>query len=160
MQPQSPHVPSPRPSLPARAASVLLVLLAGTLALTAAAKAWSLFQGQPFLNRPDPVFGVTHRSLLIAATLAELLAAAIALRPSSPPLLRGTALTWIGCALAGYRTLLWAVDAPAACPCLGGVTAAWPWLAHHQDAVLLPLLALLLLGLPIAQLANTRNQSR
>lgn len=133
-------------------------LLAIALLLIAGAKLYSLTRGQPFLHQPDPILRLPNRIVLAIAAGAEIAAAAVALRRRSSPRLRAAALGWIGSVAGIYRWTHWTLAIPAPCPCLGSVAGAWPWLARHQDPLLLTVIALLLITVPLSLMQNQNQE--
>src|SRR5579872_7440366 len=98
--------------------TVVLVLL-----LTAGAKLWGSFGSATILKLSDPIFGLSFRTMVWRAGLAELVVAGVCVLAKQAQT-NFLAVSWLGTCLLLYRLGLVFVHYRRPCHCLGGLTDA------------------------------------
>lgn len=98
-----------------------LVPAAGLLfVVVGLAKVTSVFGEAELLGKPDPVFGLVWRELMVVAGLAEIAVGLVCLLGKSR-LFRAGSLLFLGSGLLLYRGMYWGAGAKGSCPCWGGL---------------------------------------
>lgn len=96
------------------------------LSLTAAAKLVSATSKAAVMHLPDPLLGLSHRQILIAAALIELgIVSAWFCRMA--PWRKHLLLLWLSSSMLIYRVALHFIAPGRPCPCLGSLTEKLPF---------------------------------
>ena len=79
-----------------------------------------MFGEAELLGKPDPVFGLVWRELMVVAGLAEIAIGLVCLLGKGRLFRAGLSL-FLGNGLLMYRGMYWGVGAKGACPCWDGL---------------------------------------
>lgn len=120
--------------------SVALVVL-----VTAVSKLWALNSASQILVRPDPVFRIPYRSVLLGATVLEILLFLILISTATSRV-KALVLVVFAESLAGYKLLRWLITQSAACDCFGALTKVLPMSEFTLTAISWSLVGYMLLG--------------
>jgi len=91
--------------------------------LTGSAKLYSACGSASILSRPDPIFAIPFRILMLFVGLAEIAVAFIYVKTNNVKLTIDLT-RWLSTGFLIYRFALWWIDWRIPCPCLGHVTDA------------------------------------
>ncbi len=109
----------------------LLVLTGFVLLVVAASKGVTIHADPKVLTVRDPLLGISYRSVLYLAIIAEALVGLGAIiRPQSTLTFYG--LGWLGVGFAGYKMIRWMMGVNAPCKCMGHFLQWWTWGAEHE----------------------------
>lgn len=122
-----------------------LYFSAAVLLTTAAAKLFSATEGARILLVPDPIFGVSIRSMFWMVGSIEI-AVALACLFVKRIMLRAVLLAWLSTGFIVYRVGLFWVGFDQPCPCLGTFRKALHVSPELADNILKVILAYLVLG--------------
>jgi hypothetical protein len=115
------------------------------LGLTGLAKVWSAFGDVKLLTVPDPITGLSFRTMLLLAAVAELPIAAVCLFAKANRLAT-VLVAWLASIFLVYRLGLWWIGWKKPCGCLGNLTDTLGISPHTADVIIKGLLAYLLIG--------------
>jgi hypothetical protein len=133
--------------------SAVLILL-----LTSAAKLASSNGEAPILDLPDPLFGLTNRTLLVAVSIVEL-SVAVALLSRADPRRKQLLLLWLSSSFLTYRLSYYWINPGKPCPCLGTLSEKLPLSTAALNALLLAVVIYLLVGSASALFWLLRTQT-
>ncbi|MBF8296157.1 MAG: hypothetical protein HW389_2702 [Bacteroidetes bacterium] len=104
--------------------SVVIFLFAASLA-----KLLSSFLDLPIQAKDDPLFGLSQRSMWRIGFVLDLVFVGMLCAAEN---LRNQIIAWIGALFLSYHAMIWLMQLPTVCPCLGNAAA---WLGLTESAV-------------------------
>jgi hypothetical protein len=116
-----------------------------TLAITGGAKLLSAGGSAIILQRLDPVFGISFRTLFCVVGICEMIVAALCLF-SKRIVLQAAIVAWMATSFGVYRLSLWWIGYQKPCQCLGSLTETLHISPTIADVTMKCILAYLIAG--------------
>src|SRR5579885_831861 len=124
---------------------IFIVSAGAMLFITAAAKLISSFGSSSILEKPDPVFQITFRSLFWLSGYVEILLALFCIFGERIRL-QAFLISLLATNILAYRIVLFLIGYHKSCSCLGSLTDAIHVSPHVADNAMKGVLAYLLIG--------------